>query len=474
MAQPDHIGIDTSFSLPSQALHAAKNDGSQWAYSISQMVVVIILDGFAAYGGPMMARGLIAGAPIGLQFKIVTDYLVIATIALTALTAHDRFSHPFLAAPKLVRAACIAHGLIVGQAILGGDASFIGGRFVLTSLACSIMLLMASRLFVSVLPFAPSTPRRVAVIGGAALGAQRLAALRDGLSEPLMMDIGHLADATQRAIEAQIHTHGIEEIILVHDPHAGQAGRDHIAGLLAALADQPVRVRLAIDLAADIPALTISKAATLRLVTLLDQPFSRGALIYKRLLDITLALPLLLLAAPLMGLVALAVRRTGPALFRQTRIGVNGKGFTVLKFRTMQVSEAGQPGEVVQAVRGDKRVTALGAFLRRASIDELPQLINVLRGEMSLVGPRPHAPGTLAGGRSFESLLDLYAVRHRVKPGLTGLAQVRGLRGETDGAENLTLRVASDLEYIETWSPWLDWIILFRTVALVAGGRNAY
>ncbi|HQU02004.1 MAG TPA: sugar transferase, partial [Acetobacteraceae bacterium] len=107
-------------------------------------------------------------------------------------------------------------------------------------------------------------------------------------------------------------------------------------------------------------------------------------------------------------------------------------------------------------------------------IDELPQLINVLRGEMSLVGPRPHAPGTLAGGRSFESLLDLYAVRHRVKPGLTGLAQVRGLRGETDGAENLTLRVASDLEYIETWSPWLDWIILFRTVALVAGGRNAY
>ncbi|MGH6741401.1 MAG: sugar transferase, partial [Bradyrhizobium sp.] len=122
----------------------------------------------------------------------------------------------------------------------------------------------------------------------------------------------------------------------------------------------------------------------------------------------------------------------------------------------------------------DPRVTYLGSFLRRGSLDELPQLLNVLRGEMSIVGPRPHAPGTCAGGRLFEDVALRYDARHRVKPGMTGLAQVRGWRGETDTEEKLLNRVASDLEYIANWSLRLDMAIIWRTLFIVFRMRNAY
>jgi lipopolysaccharide/colanic/teichoic acid biosynthesis glycosyltransferase len=145
----------------------------------------------------------------------------------------------------------------------------------------------------------------------------------------------------------------------------------------------------------------------------------------------------------------------------------------MLKFRTMrhelQDLEAAQ-----QTTRDDRRVTRLGALLRRTSLDELPQLFNVLRGDMALVGPRPHAPGTRAAGRLFHEVVPHYASRHRVRPGLTGLAQVRGLRGETDTEEKLERRVESDLEYIERWSVGLDLLIVLRTAIAVLRMKNAY
>jgi lipopolysaccharide/colanic/teichoic acid biosynthesis glycosyltransferase len=125
-------------------------------------------------------------------------------------------------------------------------------------------------------------------------------------------------------------------------------------------------------------------------------------------------------------------------------------------------------------LEGDPRVTPVGAILRKTSLDELPQIFNVLMGEMSFVGPRPHAPGTKAAGRRFEEVVARYAARHRVKPGLTGLAQVRGFRGATETEEKLVRRVESDLEYIESWSVWLDAAIIFRTLLVVARMRNAY
>ena len=195
----------------------------------------------------------------------------------------------------------------------------------------------------------------------------------------------------------------------------------------------------------------------------------------KRLLDVVLSAALLAVAGLPMLLIALLVRldSPGPALFRQRRIGLDGTSFTMWKFRTMHV-HAEAPGIVRQARRGDARITRLGAHLRCMSLDELPQLVNVLRGEMSLVGPRPHAPGTCAGGRPFEQVTSRYAARHRVRPGVTGLAQVRGLRGETETEEKLLRRIDSDLEYIETWSLWLDLGILAATVWAVLRGCNAH
>ena len=199
------------------------------------------------------------------------------------------------------------------------------------------------------------------------------------------------------------------------------------------------------------------------------------ARLFKRLLDIVGATAALLLLLPVMLSVMIAVRleSPGPVLFRQARTGLHGRPFTLLKFRTMRhVPHSAEP--LRQATLGDPRVTRVGRWLRRHSIDELPQLINVLLGEMSIVGPRPHAPGTRAAGRLFEDVSTSYAARHCVKPGMTGLAQIRGWRGETDTEEKLLRRIESDLEYIATWSPGLDIRIIWRTAGSVLGGRNAW
>lgn len=199
----------------------------------------------------------------------------------------------------------------------------------------------------------------------------------------------------------------------------------------------------------------------------------RGAA--KRGIDIAVALLTLALHAPLLLLVAIAIKldSPGPVLFRQRRIGLHGRPFVLLKFRTMQHRPPDR-GRLQQTCPHDPRVTRVGALLRHTSFDELPQLWHVLRGEMSLVGPRPHAPGTCAGSTPFEQVSERYAQRHRVRPGITGLAQVRGWRGQTDTEEKLLRRLDSDLEYIATWSLWLDCEILARTVAAVLRMRNAY
>ena len=195
----------------------------------------------------------------------------------------------------------------------------------------------------------------------------------------------------------------------------------------------------------------------------------------KRIIDIVIALVGLALLAVPMLLAALLIKldSPGPVLFRQRRIGLGNRSFEMLKFRTMYHMESRQV-RLRQTARHDPRVTRFGALLRRTSGDELPQLFNVLRGDMSIVGPRPHAPGTCAGSTPFELVTPYYHVRHRVRPGLTGLAQVRGWRGETDTEEKLLHRLEADLEYIEHWSLWRDLAIVARTIISVLGMRNAY
>jgi putative colanic acid biosynthesis UDP-glucose lipid carrier transferase len=191
----------------------------------------------------------------------------------------------------------------------------------------------------------------------------------------------------------------------------------------------------------------------------------------KRGLDFTIALLALLIALPTLMIVAILVRLSsdGPVFFKQQRTGLHGIPFQILKFRTMYVTE---DGDVIRhAMRRDPRVTPVGAFLRATSIDELPQLINVLLGDMSLVGPRPHA---VAHDRLYGSLLSDYARRFAVRPGITGLAQVRGLRGEIHSLTCMERRVRADCEYIERWSLAADLGILCRTVPLMVSDGRAY
>lgn len=206
---------------------------------------------------------------------------------------------------------------------------------------------------------------------------------------------------------------------------------------------------------------------------------SRGPLnlrerLAKRLFDIAVAIPLLLAAAPVIAAAALLVKLESPgsAFFIQERVGRNNRAYRCFKLRTMR-SEATDATGQVSTSRNDRRVTRLGKFLRRTSIDELPQLFNVLMGTMSLVGPRPHALGSRAEGSLFWELVPDYWSRHAVKPGLTGLAQIRGLRGATESRRDIEARVAADLEYINNWSLWLDVSILILTARVIIH-RNAH
>jgi exopolysaccharide biosynthesis polyprenyl glycosylphosphotransferase len=194
------------------------------------------------------------------------------------------------------------------------------------------------------------------------------------------------------------------------------------------------------------------------------RPAGRTARRIKDLLDRGIAALALLFLAPLFLLVALAIRldSRGPGFYRQQRHGLDGRVIRVWKFRSMRVERCDDgSGVVLQATRRDPRITRVGALLRRSSLDELPQLINVLTGEMSLVGPRPHA---VAHNEFYAPLIERYGERHRVKPGITGWAQVNGLRGETDTLGKMARRVEHDLYYIENWSLRLDLIILLRTL----------
>ncbi len=200
------------------------------------------------------------------------------------------------------------------------------------------------------------------------------------------------------------------------------------------------------------------------------RPLAGWQTLVKACFDRTVALGLLLLLAPLMLLIAVGIRldSPGPALFRQARGGRGGVPFEILKFRTMRVMGDAAP---LPAVPDDRRVTRLGRLLRRTSLDELPQLLNVLRGEMSLVGPRPHA---VTHDRLYARLLPGYAARYRVRPGITGLAQCEGLRGEPTSLAAMAARLRRDLAYVESWSLGLDLRILLRTLRLPLGDPRAY
>jgi Undecaprenyl-phosphate glucose phosphotransferase len=217
---------------------------------------------------------------------------------------------------------------------------------------------------------------------------------------------------------------------------------------------------------------SISNIAGVTTLTLRESPIRGLSLLVKTIEDQVLAFVILILIAPVLLAIALMIKCTsaGPILFKQKRYGIDGKLINVYKFRSMYMHQESE-GTVTQAKRNDSRITPVGRFLRRSSLDELPQFFNVLQGRMSIVGPRPHA---VAHNEQYKDLVAMYMQRHIVKPGITGWAQVNGLRGETDTLEKMQKRVEFDLYYIENWSIWFDFKIILMTIFKGFINKNAH
>ena len=209
----------------------------------------------------------------------------------------------------------------------------------------------------------------------------------------------------------------------------------------------------------------------IHLLAVCESPFIGINNVTKRIMDVTLSISILLLVSPLMLLIAAGIKLSSPGsvLFKQRRYGLDGKEILVYKFRTMTVMEDSE--QVNQAIRNDPRITWFGGLLRKTSLDELPQFINVLQGRMSIVGPRPHA---VSHNEMYRNLIKGYMVRHKVKPGITGWAQIKGFRGETNTVEKMKARIDCDLYYLRNWSFFLDLMIIFKTFGVVIKGENAF
>ncbi|HEY0181716.1 MAG TPA: undecaprenyl-phosphate glucose phosphotransferase [Rhodopila sp.] len=289
-------------------------------------------------------------------------------------------------------------------------------------------------------------------------------ATRDFLGLPLLGDVA--------ALERMIRQDAVDTVLVALPWSAGEQMRSIIQRISMA----PVDVYIYPGMnGLDLPLRRADRALELPLLMASTRPIGGWRAYIKRAEDIVLSSVVLAFISPVLLTIAAAIKLTsnGPVLFRQRRLGYNNRVIEVLKFRSMY-THLSDADATLQAFRGDKRVTRVGAWLRKTSLDELPQLLNVLKGDMSLVGPRPHALATTAGGLALEEAVPVYPSRHRVKPGITGWAQVNGYRGALDSVEKIVHRVNHDLYYIENWSLGLDLKILWRTAKLVFADDNAF
>jgi Undecaprenyl-phosphate glucose phosphotransferase len=283
---------------------------------------------------------------------------------------------------------------------------------------------------------------------------------------------GHAIRGRVADLREFIDTTPVDEVIVA----LPWTAEDSLLGICNQLRCLPVDVRLAPGpIGYRLLSRQVSHLAQLPLLHVADRPLDDWDRVLKWLEDRIFASLILLLIALPMALIGLAITldSPGPVLFRQKRRGFNGRLIEVLKFRTMRTDHCDEHG-VVSTQLNDARLTRLGAFLRRTSLDELPQFINVLRGEMSVVGPRPHATQTTAGDKLLEEIVAEYHLRHKVKPGITGWAQVNGWRGTMDTVEQLRKRIEFDIYYLDNWSLMFDLKIIALTMLRGFTGKNAY
>jgi Undecaprenyl-phosphate glucose phosphotransferase len=355
------------------------------------------------------------------------------------------------------------------------------------SAALAIGSRQAFRVLLPALRAGVLAPRRIAVVGSGEAAA-RVIRQMETIAPELFHLVGVFDDRGgdrrssssvaslvrgDTATLTGLYKHAPFDTIVIALPHSAE---ERIVRLLQRLRQLPVDIVMAPDLAGfRSPDQSQSEVAGLKLLNMSRRPIREPQRILKGAIDRCLAGIALLVLSPLLIVVSILIKlgSPGPVLFRQPRQGLGDTLFDVYKFRTMYTDRGDTRGQQ-QTKRDDPRVTPIGALLRRSSIDELPQLLNVLRGEMSLVGPRPHTPHMLVGDKRIFDIIDEYSFRHRVKPGITGLAQINGYRGAVDTPEHLRTRIDYDLYYIDHWSLWLDLKIIFRTAFICFSGANAY
>lgn len=328
--------------------------------------------------------------------------------------------------------------------------------------------------------------RNIIVVGGTGMGERLITSLDQG-NDPWNRIVGIFDDRQTRLPETiagtpilgnvdnlidYVRRYRIDDVIIA----LPWAANNRIQEILRKLEVLPVRVSLCSDLVGiDLPHNNYSLSDGLPVVGVFDKPLDGWGSIIKAISDKILSAIAIILLTPLLLVIAGAIKleSRGPVLFKQKRYGFNNQLIEVLKFRSMYTDQQDTNAEQL-ATRNDPRITRVGAFIRKTSLDELPQLLNVLRGDMSLVGPRPHATQAKAAGRLYQDQVTRYAVRHKVKPGITGWAQANGWRGETDTEEKIQKRVEYDLYYIQHWSLTFDIHILLKTVWAVIFPKNAY
>ncbi|MBI2736239.1 MAG: undecaprenyl-phosphate glucose phosphotransferase [Rhodospirillales bacterium] len=325
---------------------------------------------------------------------------------------------------------------------------------------------------VAVVGSGPMAQRLLRGLNAASGSPRILGVYDDGAASLPRRCMGHAILGSVDDLVRDVRLYGIDTVIVALPP----AAEHQLVETLNKLTVVPVDVRLCPgEFALRLGTVQTSHIGGHTFLNVIDRPLRDWRWIAKSIEDRILAVLILALISPVMLAIALLIRidSRGPALFRQKRYGFNNELIEVLKFRTMYQERSDADGEQLTQ-RNDPRITRIGAFLRRTSLDELPQFLNVVRGEMSIVGPRPHAVAAKAGPLLYQEAVKHYDSRHRVKPGITGWAQVNGWRGETNTLEQIRKRVEHDLYYIEHWSIALDLRIIARTVVGGFTGHNAF
>ncbi|MGE8128434.1 undecaprenyl-phosphate glucose phosphotransferase [Methylobacterium sp. NPDC080182] len=450
-----------------------------------------LIFGLGALLHVLMLRGRV---PFGLTYAGAIGMIAVITVTLIQASGGYRvaaFRSFFKTAVRLIAAWSMTFLMVAAGLVLAKVADHYSRLWLATFFGTGLAMLLVGRFvlfrIIDAQTRAGRFDRRTAIVGGgqpaedliAALETQsesgiRIVGVFDDRNADRSSDVvaghpklGNVDDLVAYARHARL------DLIVFTIPITAEA---RILQMLAKLWVLPIDIRLSAHAAKlRLRPRSYSYLGSVPVLDVFDRPIADWDVVVKALFDRCVGLMMLLALSPLMLVIALAVRLTsrGPVLFRQKRHGFNNELIEVYKFRSMYVDQC-DAGATKMVTRGDPRVTPVGRFIRKTSLDELPQLFNVLKGDLSLVGPRPHALQAKAANTLYDQVVDGYFARHKVKPGITGWAQVNGWRGETDTSEKLQRRVEHDLYYIENWSVLLDLQILLTTPFALFKTENAY